>query len=375
MNGAPSSSTLRQGLSLWLSLQRLPGVGNRTRLDLLENFESVENIFSASSGLLEKVLAGKPEAIRAILDGPDEPALQTELAWLREPGHHLLTWSDPDYPPLLREIPDPPSMFFVLGERAVLSGPQIAIVGSRNPTPMGRENAHAFAKSLAGAGLTVTSGLALGIDGAAHRGALEGGGTTVAVAGTGLDRVYPARHRELAHEIVRRGALVSEYPLGTPPLPENFPVRNRFISGLSLGTVVVEAALQSGSLITARLATEQGREVFAIPGSIHSPQARGCHALIRQGAKLVETAQDILEELGPLASLTRRATPENSTVVRPLDPSMSALLEHIGHDPVTVDMLIERSGLTPDAVSSMLLQMELNGLVSSCPGGKIQRIS
>ena len=375
MNGAPSSSIPPEALPLWLSLQRLPGVGQRTQLDLLEHFGSVENIFSASRGQLEKVLAGKPQAIRAILDGPDNAALQTGLEWLREPGHHLLTWADSDYPPLLREIPDPPSMLYVVGERALLSGPQLAVVGSRNPTPMGRENAHAFAKSLAAAGLTVTSGLALGIDGAAHRGALEAGGATVAVAGTGLDRVYPARHRELAHEIAKHGALVSEYPLGTPPLPENFPIRNRIISGLSLGTLVVEAALQSGSLITARLATEQGREVFAIPGSIHSPQARGCHALIRQGAKLVETAQDILEELGPLASLTRRAAPENADAARPLDPSMNALLEHIGHDPVTVDVLIERSGLTADAVSSMLLQMELNGLVSSCPGGKIQRIS
>lgn len=375
MNGAPSSSIPPEALPLWLSLQRLPGVGQRTQLDLLEHFGSVENIFSASRGQLEKVLAAKPEAIRAILDGPDDAALQTGLEWLREPGHHLLTWADSDYPPLLREIPDPPSMLYVVGERALLSGPQLAVVGSRNPTPMGRENAHAFAKSLAAAGLTVTSGLALGIDGAAHRGALEAGGATVAVAGTGLDRVYPARHRELAHEIAKHGALVSEYPLGTPPRPENFPIRNRIISGLSLGTLVVEAALQSGSLITARLATEQGREVFAIPGSIHSPQARGCHALIRQGAKLVETAQDILEELGPLASLTRRAAPENADAARPLDPAMNALLEHIGHDPVTVDVLIERSGLTAEAVSSMLLQMELNGLVSGCPGGKIQRIS
>ncbi len=375
MNGAPSSSLPSEALPLWLTLQRLPGAGHRTQLDLLEHFGSVENIFSASRGLLEKVLAAKPEAIRAILAGPDAAALQTELDWLRAPGHHLLTWSDPDYPPLLREIPDPPSMIYVVGERALLSRPQLAIVGSRNPTPMGRENAHAFAKSLAAAGLTVTSGLALGIDGAAHRGALAAGGATVAVAGTGLDRVYPARHRELAHVIASRGALVSEYPLGTPPLPENFPIRNRIISGLSLGTLVVEAALQSGSLITARLATDQGREVFAIPGSIHSPQARGCHALIRQGAKLVETAQGILEELGPLAGLTRRALPESADAALPLDPSMRALLEHIGHDPVTVDVLMERSGLTADAVSSMLLQMELNGLVSSCPGGKIQRIS
>jgi DNA processing protein len=213
------------------------------------------------------------------------------------------------------------------------------------------------------------------VDGAAHRGALAAGGATIAVTGTGLDRVYPARHRELAHEIAAQGALVSEFALGTPPLPENFPIRNRLISGLSLGTLVVEAALASGSLITARLATEQGREVFAIPGSIHAPQARGCHALIRQGAKLVETAQDILEELGPLASVARASAPENAAPVPTLDAPMAALLQQIGHDPVSVDALIERSGLTADAVSSMLLQMELNGLVSSCPGGKVQRIS
>jgi DNA processing protein len=217
--------------------------------------------------------------------------------------------------------------------------------------------------------------MALGVDSAAHRGALEAGGKTIAVAGTGLDRVYPARHRDLAHEIVKHGALVSEFPLGTPPLPENFPVRNRIISGLSLGTLVVEAALQSGSLITARMANEQGREVFAIPGSIHAPQSRGCHALIRQGAKLVETAQDILEELGPLAGVALQAANENTPPGLRLDSTMETLLEHIGHDPVSIDTLIERCGLTADAVSSMLLQMELNGLVSNCPGGKVQRIS
>jgi DNA processing protein len=216
--------------------------------------------------------------------------------------------------------------------------------------------------------------MALGVDSAAHRGALEAGGKTIAVAGTGLDRVYPARHRDLAHEIVKHGALVSEFPLGTPPLPENFPVRNRIISGLSLGTLVVEAALQSGSLITARMANEQGREVFAVPGSIHAPQAHGCHALIRQGAKLVETAQDILEELGPLAGVALQVAHETTPPPR-LDSTMVTLLEHIGHDPVSIDTLIERSGLTADAVSSMLLQMELNGLVSNCPGGKVQRIS
>jgi len=385
MTGAPSNSCAqtnaagrhlpRDTLVLWLTLRRLPGVGTHTQHELLEHFGSVENIFSASRGQLDKLLAGKNEAISAILDGPGAQTFQPEFDWLEQPGHHLLVWTDPDYPVLLREIADPPVMLYVIGRRAVLSNPQLAIVGSRNPSPMGRENAQAFAKSVAGAGLAVTSGLALGVDGAAHRGALAAGGITIAVTGTGLDRVYPARHRELAHEIAAHGALVSEFALGTPPLPENFPIRNRLISGLSLGTLVVEAALASGSLITARLATEQGREVFAIPGSIHAPQARGCHALIRQGAKLVETAQDILEELGPLASVARASMPENAAPVPPLDAPMAALLQQIGHDPVSVDALIERSGLTADAVSSMLLQMELNGLVSSCPGGKVQRIS
>lgn len=375
MDGAESGNLIPPNLLLWLTLRRAPGVGARTQLDLLQHFGSIENIFSAGRGQLEKALPGKNAAINAILGGPEEAPLRPELDWLGEPGHHLLVWSDPDYPPLLREIPDPPVVIYIVGNRRLLSHPQLAIVGSRNPTPMGRENARAFARSLAGAGLAITSGLALGVDGAAHRGALEVDGKTIAVAGTGLDRVYPARHRDLAHQIVKQGALVSEFPLGTPPLPENFPVRNRIISGLSLGTLVVEAALRSGSLITARLATEQGREVFAIPGSIHSPQARGCHALIRQGAKLVEDAQDVLEELGPLASLALQTGPEIPVSEAQPDSAMSVLLEHIGHDPVTIDALIERSGLTSDAVSSMLLQMELNGLVSSCPGGKVQRIS
>ena len=375
MAGASTQISVLDTLVPWLALRRVPGVGTRTQFELLEYFGSIEAIFSASRGQLEKALVGKNEAIDALLAGPDENALKSELEWLSEPGHHLLIWSSPDYPALLREIPDPPLVLYIAGERQLLSAQQLAIVGSRNPTPMGRENARAFAKSLAGAGLVITSGMALGVDGAAHRGALEAGGKTIAVAGTGLDRVYPARHRDLAHEIVKQGALVSEFPLGTPPLPENFPVRNRIISGLSLGVLVVEAALQSGSLITARMANEQGREVFAIPGSIHAPQARGCHALIRQGAKLVETAQDIIEELGPLAGVALQTAHETTSLTSRLDPTMVTLLEHIGHDPVSIDTLIERSGLTADAVSSMLLQMELNGLVANCPGGKVQRIA
>ena len=374
MAGAQSLPLSTDTLALWLRLQRLPGMGSRGQLDLLQHFGSIEAIFSASRALLEKALFGKNTAIQAILEQPAAPTFQTELAWLAAPKHHLLTWFDSDYPLLLRQIPDPPVTLYIMGERALLSSAQLAIVGSRNPSHAGRENAQAFAKSLANAGLTITSGLALGVDGAAHRGALDAGGKTIAVAGTGLDRVYPPRHRELAHQIVEHGALISEFPLGTPPKPENFPIRNRLISGLSLGTLVVEAALTSGSLITARLAAEQGREVFAIPGSIHAPQARGCHALIRQGAKLVETAQDVLEELGPLANVVHEAQKENA-LTTPAPPPMAGLWEYIGHDPVTVDKLIERSGLTADVVCSMLLQMELNGLVSSGPGGVYQRTS
>ncbi len=393
MAGVASSRARPHTLACWLALPRLPGLGPRGQVTLLQHFDSVENIFSAGRGQLEKVLGNNPGAVTAILDGPDLKALERELAWLDEEQdrHHLITWCDPDYPPLLREIPDPPIMFYVHGDRSLLSRPQLAIVGSRNPTPAGGENAQAFAEALAGAGLTITSGLALGIDGAAHRGALASGGTTLAVVGTGLDRVYPARHRELAHRIVEQGALVSEFPLGTPPRAENFPIRNRLISGLSLGTLVVEAAVQSGSLITARLAAEQGREVFAIPGSIHSPLSRGCHALIRQGAKLVETAQDIIEELGPLARLTAvrgvgdgpvlsgkdtpPATGDMGASPPELDPALSGLLECLGYDPVSVDGLVERSGLTAEAVSSMLLQLELHGHVTACPGGKYLRTS
>ncbi|MGH8458888.1 MAG: DNA-processing protein DprA, partial [Nevskiales bacterium] len=257
----------------------------------------------------------------------------------------------------------------------------LAIVGSRNPTPAGLENAQAFAESLARAGLIITSGLALGIDGAAHRGALNGGGLTLAVCGTGLDRVYPARHRELAHNIAQHGALVSEFPPGTPALAGNFPRRNRLISGLSLGVLVVEAALQSGSLITARLAGAQGREVFAIPGSIHNPLARGCHRLLREGAKLVESAQDILEEIGPL--LGNRIPPiagergmrhtGSSVDTEERDADYVRLLEAMGYEPARVDQLVERTGFAADAVASMLLILELQNEVALAPGGAYQR--
>jgi DNA processing protein len=350
---------------------------------LLERFGSADSVFAASRTDLAEVLDGKASLVDAILAGPDPAQVGQELAWLALPHSHVVTQADTDYPPLLREIADAPVLLFLRGERSVLLEPQIAVVGSRNPTPGGCDNAREFARALADAGLIITSGLALGIDACAHRGALEAGGRTIAVAATGLDRVYPARHRDLAHEIVSQGAIVSEFPLGSPPKREHFPRRNRIISGLSVGVVVVEAALQSGSLITARLGTEQGREVFAIPGSIHSPLARGCHALIRQGAKLVETARDILEELGPLVSAQISGHRRNANESRPaVSDSLSRdcqefarILPHFGHDPVTIDTLVERSGLTPDAISSMLLQMELHGLIEVCPGGKYQRTS
>ncbi|MBI5612270.1 MAG: DNA-protecting protein DprA [Gammaproteobacteria bacterium] len=361
--------------SAWLALSRTPGLGGRDVVDLLARFGTLETILAARRAELAEVLPEKTQTVAAILAGIDTGQTDAELRWLEIPGNHLVTLDDADYPPLLREIADPPICLFVRGVRALLLQPQFAIVGSRNPTPGGRLNAEAFGEALARAGLVVTSGLAMGIDGCAHRAALAAGGATVAVAATGLDRVYPSDHHELAHRIAEHGALVSESPLGTPPRRENFPQRNRLISGLSLGVLVVEAALKSGSLITARLAAEQGREVFAIPGSIHSPLARGCHRLIRQGAKLVETAQDILEELAPLAQAAQERAGSGAGA-RPagLEPALAGLLDQLGYDPVAPDTLVERTGLTAEAVSSMLLQMELRGLIAACPGGRYQRI-
>lgn len=356
-------------IAYWLALYRAPGVGPTTFQALLNHFGSAQAVFEsrqrASSGLLGKTSLD-------YLADPDWSVVEKDLAWLEEPDHHVLTLADPRYPTLLREIADPPPLLFVVGDPGVLSSMQLAIVGSRNPTPAGKETAEEFAAHLAGAGLVITSGLAVGIDAAAHRGALAARGATLAVTGTGLDRVYPARHRELAHQIAEQGgALVSEFVLGTPPLPDHFPRRNRIISGLCLGTLVVEAAVQSGSLITARAAAEQGREVFAIPGSIHSPLARGCHALIRQGAKLVETAQDILEELNPLARTVMAVAPagEAGNDVGELDVETAKLFNCLGYEPSSVDVLIARSGLTPEKVSSILLMLELRGYVATMPGG------
>lgn len=358
----------------WLALLHTPGLGSRG-INRLLGFSggNPRPLFGtqhpAHNGL-------RPESI-AWLRAPDWDLVERDLRWLEGADRTLLTLRDARYPALLKEIEDPPPLLFVQGDPAILAMAQLAIVGSRNPTPSGQQTAMDFARFLARAGLVISSGLAAGIDGAAHLGALQTTTPTLAVTGTGLDRVYPARHRDLAHRIAEQGALVSELPPGTPPLPANFPRRNRIISGLSIGTLVVEAAQKSGSLITARLATEQGREVFAIPGSIHNPLARGCHALIRQGAKLVETAEDILEELGPLLGSLVAAGTQAADPVEPAprkwDQEYQQLMAALDFDPAPVDLLIQRSGLTADAVSSMLLLLELEGFVSAAAGGRYCR--
>jgi DNA processing protein len=349
-----------------------PGVGTETARKLLAAFGLPSLLFRQPLSAWEAV-AG-PRIALALYTPPAglDSAVQTLERWLQEtPDRHVLTLADPRYPAELLQMADPPVMLYVMGRPEVLHHPQrLAIVGSRNPTPQGEANAHQFARALGEAGVCVVSGLALGVDGAAHTGALDGGAPTIAVVGTGLDRVYPRRHLALAQRIAATGAIVSEYPLGTAPLAAHFPQRNRIISGLSQGTLVVEAAVQSGSLITARLAAEQGREVFAIPGSIHAPQSRGCHLLIRQGAKLVESAQDILEDLR-IAVPAREA--ENRAVdSRPDDPD--GLLAALGHDPVGLDALQARTGLDTAHLQARLLELELQGEVGRLPGGLLQRL-
>jgi DNA processing protein len=355
-------------LKAWLALSLTRGLGGESARRLLKEFGSPDAVLAASISSLKSIV--KPDAAAEIKKGIADDALAPALAWLEDDNNHIVTLADSDYPQALLNIPDPPILLYVKGRLDLLNQAALAIVGSRNATPQGIHNAEAFAKSLSDAGLCIISGLAHGIDAAAHRGALRGqgkdSGSSIAVVGTGLDKVYPAANRDLAHALAQQGALVSEFPLGTPPLAANFPRRNRLISGLSLGCLVVEASLQSGSLITARLALEQGREVFAIPGSIHAPQSKGCHALLKQGAKLVETAHDILEELGgQLVSPAQLASSEDAD---------SALLEHLGFDPVDADTLSVRCGLTIAELSAMLLTLELDGRISALPGGLYQRI-
>jgi len=372
-------------LGSWLRLSLTPGVGNEGARKLLAAFGPPEHIFAQPESALRQVVSAAQA--RHLMGTPDGWAhlSQETWDWLQHcpdstMAHAVVTLGDADYPASLLRMPDPPLMLYALGQTAALqslSAEQcLAMVGSRNPTPQGQANAREFARSLAGSGLTIVSGMALGIDGAAHDGALLGAPpqalATVAVVGTGLDRVYPRQHRELAHRIAQRGLILSEYHLGTPPLNANFPKRNRLIAGLSQATLVVEAALQSGSLITAKQALEQGRDVLAIPGSIHSAQAKGCHALIKQGAKLVESAQDVLEELRlpdpfaqvPLALDTATAHTETE----------DELLQLMGHDPVGLDALQARCGWPTAQLQAQLLELELMGQVGRLPGGLFQRI-
>ncbi len=342
----------------------------------------LEALLAAAGGEPERAVESRakrevplPAPTRAFLDAPDETALEADLEWLRVSGARILLCTDPDYPPLLREISAAPAALYLLGSASVLATAQLAMVGSRSPSPGGAAIAHAFAAWFARAGITVTSGLALGIDAASHEGALAAGGLTVAVCGTGLDRPYPAAHAPLATRIRERGALISEFPPRTAPLRGNFPRRNRIISGLSLGVLVVEAARFSGSLITARLAAEQGREVFAIPGSIHSPLARGCHQLIRQGAKLVEEAADVLTELRLPVPQERPRAPGKTPAAEPvLDKEYEMLLDALGFEPATIDVLVARTHLAFESVASMLLILELQGRVAALPGGRYGRV-
>jgi len=355
-------------------LWRVKGVGAKTYLRLLEAFSSARAVFASSADGLKQ--AGISAQISANIKNFDWSAIEPDVQWLKRDDCHLMCWHDNDYPALLREIPDPPPLLFIRGDRSLLSSLQLAIVGTRKPSPVASQTTHAFAKHFAKFGLTVTSGLALGVDKAAHQGAIAGEGYTIAVAATGLDRVYPAGHRDLATEVIKKGAMVSEFPIGTQPKPGYFPRRNRIISGLSLGVLVVEAAVKSGSLVTARHAMEQGREVFAIPGSIHNPLAKGCHHLIRQGAKLIETADDVLEDLASLSVFAASEVPMATESTEPvLEADYKYLLEKIAFDPISIDELIIETSFTAEEISSMLLVLELQGLVSSAPGGLFYRCS
>lgn len=356
-------------IKYWLALARTPGLGPVGIQRLLSRF-SPEGIFGASRASLSDL--GLADKVLDALQHPSWERVEQDMAWLEDAENSVLTLQDPLYPSQLKEIADPPALLFVKGNPALLRQAQISMVGSRNPSRLGLSTAKEFAAALVQAGYVITSGMALGIDAASHQGALQASGATIAVAGTGLDRVYPAAHKPLATEIAAHGALVSEFPLGTQAKAGHFPRRNRIISGLCQGLLVVEASLQSGSLITAQLALEQNREVFAIPGSIHNPLARGCNALIKQGAKLVETAADIFEEL---AQYNQPHTPEAIQFVQPvLDLEQQNLLNSIPYSPITVDDLVRESGYSVEILSSMLLVLELQGYIAAAAGGSYYRI-
>lgn len=360
-------------VAAWLRLTMAPGLRPATVRRLLALFGLPERMLRLGAARLATVLPAP--AARALLAPPDArmaALIARTVAWLREPGHHLVTLADGAYPRALLDLADAPPLLHVRGDLAALHGQAVAIVGARNATLQGGRDARAVAQALSGSGVTVVSGMALGIDAAAHAGALDAAGATVAVVGTGVDVVYPSRHRALADRIAGQGAIVSEFALGTPPRAHHFPQRNRLIAALSRGVLVVEAALRSGSLITARLAAELGRDVFAMPGSIHAPLARGCHRLIRDGAALVESAQDVLDELG----LGRRASPPKGSA-RPAVTAVpaDALGAALAHDPLTIDAICERCGLSPEAVVAELFRLEMDGGVERLPGGRYRRLA
>lgn len=365
----PASPQCRNPAAIadWIRLAEAPGVGCRTAQALLDAFGSPAAILRAGhAALAAHVPAAVAAALSAPLPAETARLLDQTFDWLARPGHHILTLHDSDYPEALRHIPDPPLLLYINGRRALLQRPPVAVVGSRNASTQGRANAENFARALSEAGLCVVSGMALGIDTAAHEGALCGPGSTIAVVGTGIDRVYPARNSALAHRIADEGCIVSEYALGTPPVANNFPRRNRIISGMAAGVLVVEAAAQSGSLITAQMAAEQGREVFALPGSIHSTLAKGCHQLIREGARLVETVDEVLDAMrvSPLVRQAASITP----------PEDSVLLEALGHDPVEPDALLECFDGDAGLLAGELLALELAGVLERLPGGRVQRV-
>lgn len=363
----------------WLILLRTPGLGpSGLRAQLTEHGGDIAAVLAT----FRQRLATLSDEARGWLRQPDEARLAADLAWLAEPSRRLLCCTDEDFPPLLEAIPQPPAALFVVGDPSLLLHPQVAIVGARRATLSGRTHARAFAQALGHAGFTIASGMADGIDGAAHLGALDAGLPTVAVIGTGPDRVYPRKHHELARRIAAHGALVSEFPPGTAARSDHFPRRNRILSGLALGTLVVEAGLPSGSLITARLAAEQGREVFALPGSIHNPLAQGCHRLIRDGARLVETASEIEEALAPAAvalgrELASRLDGEpvpSGRSVAVMDPEHQALLDALGHESMALDELAAHTGQAVANLSSALLMLELDGVIEALPGNRYQRL-
>lgn len=366
----PMQSPAPPDVSGWLRLSMAPGVGCVLGARLLDVFGAPAAVFGASRAALVALCGGAvADGIKAPPLSATEQLIERTRRWLAAPGNHLLTLHDPAYPRMLREIHDPPLLLYAVGRLALLSATALAIVGSRNASNQGKANAHGFARAFSDAGLTVVSGLALGIDAAAHEGALEGKASTVAVIGTGADVVYPARNHKLAHRIAEDGCILSEYALGHPVLASNFPRRNRLISGLSAGVLVVEAAAQSGSLITARMAAEQGRDVFAIPGSIHAPMSKGCHQLIREGAKLVDSAADVLDDIAP----GRR----QAGFAQPIDMAAASgqLLDALGYDPIGADALARECGFDAGTLSAHLLTLELAGHLERLPGGLFQRVN